>query len=259
MPDPYDDFLFGNDEKKKKKFLDENSEPLDFSKPYTPPENQKEPLDEILERNRQFEKKAETFSKILSQAKAIDHKVDSGIARFFLSSDDKKAQNSMRGEKEYHSYLTHTFVKIISTMRELAEIHQASVQQFNDDIDNDYYSLDKIDKEVDHEISLAIEQINTQRKILAEGSKDLDIFENALEETERRLKKYIDAGGKDNISQSEVLLLISKREQLTSGKQHHFDYSFFKLNLLDKAATSLGWYMKETTSQYLNKLIKALN
>ncbi len=258
MPDPYDDFLFGDDEKKKKRFINENPEPLDFSSRYVPEENNKEPLDEILERNRLFQQKADAFSQLLSQSKAIDHKVDSGIARFFLSAEKKSTPTSLQEEKEYHKYLSHTFRKIIEMMRELAKIHQASVTQFNEDIDNDYYSLDKIEKEVDFEISSAMEGIHLQRQILSEGSEDLEIFESALEASEKRIKDYINKGGRDNISKSEAILIISKRELLTSGKEHHFDYSFFKMNLLDKAASNLGWYMKETTSQYLNKLIRVM-
>jgi len=58
----------------------------------------------------------------------------------------------------------------------------------------------------------------------------------------------------NNISASEYEIIAQKREQLTSGREHRFDYSFFNVNLLDKTAISLGIYMKETTSQYLGKL-----
>ncbi len=258
MPNPYDDFLFGDDEKKKKQYLDDESKPLDLSRAYEPPINHKEPLDEILERNKIFQKKAESFSRILSEASAVDHKVLNNFTQIFLLAENKNARLDLPGEKEYYAFLNNAFESIIVPMRELAEIHQASVLQFNEDIDNDYYSLDKIEKEVEQEIALAIEGIQMQRKILSEASKDLEIFKDALIDTEKRIKTFIGSGGENNISNSEVLILISKREEMTSGNKHRFDYGFFEMNLLDKAATSVGWYMKETTSQYLNKLMSVL-
>lgn len=48
-----------------------------------------------------------------------------------------------------------------------------------------------------------------------------------------------------------------KREQLTSGLDHNFDYRIFDANLLDETAFALGIYLKETSVQYLHKLGKA--
>ena len=96
-----------------------------------------------------------------------------------------------------------------------------------------------------------------QRKILADAAASLSILEEALANTEDRLRNYINAGGVNNISRSECEILAQKRIDLTSGKSYHFDYSFFKMNLLDKTAIAMGMYLKETTSQYLNKLNNA--
>ncbi len=104
---------------------------------------------------------------------------------------------------------------------------------------------------------MAIDHINTQRKILADAAISLSILEEALSNTENRLRDYINAGGINNISRSEYEILTQKRITLTSGQQHQFDYSFFKMNLLDKTAIAMGVYLKETTSQYLDKLNKA--
>ena len=92
---------------------------------------------------------------------------------------------------------------------------------------------------------------------MADASSDLDILKDALEDTERRIKKYINAGGGNNISEAESVMLIQKRIGLTDGRNHQFDFSFFGLNFLDKTVISFGVHMKETSSQYLGKLMTA--
>ena len=79
------------------------------------------------------------------------------------------------------------------------------------------------------------------------------MFKDGLNQTEKRLKKYINAGGKNNISTAEYEMIIQKRIRLTTGREHSFDYSFFKMNMLDKTAISFGYYMKKTSSQYVNE------
>jgi hypothetical protein len=101
--------------------------------------------------------------------------------------------------------------------------------------------------------------INLQRKILADAYNALQILTDGLADTERRFEKYVNAGGINNISSSEYELIVRKREALTSGLDHHFDYTIFDVNLLDKTAFSLGIYLKETSAQYLKKIGKALD
>ena len=142
-------------------------------------------------------------------------------------------------------------------MKELASIHLDTVKQFNRDIDKSYYSVEKLDREVKMEKSQAVDGINLQRQILADAADDLQTLESALVDTEKRIKNYVDVGGVNNISASEIVLLKSDREGLTLGRDFQFDYSFFKINMIDKTAISLGVYLKETTAQYLGKLMTA--
>ncbi|MEL7163692.1 MAG: hypothetical protein AAFN92_23235, partial [Bacteroidota bacterium] len=86
----------------------------------------------------------------------------------------------------------------------------------------------------------------------------LQILRAGLADTERRIKTYINAGGTNNISRAEYDLLVRKREELTSGREHAFEYEFFDVNLLDQTALSLGIYLKETTSQYLGSLMRVM-
>ena len=179
------------------------------------------------------------------------------MLRYFLVSEDKHDKKSLVGERRYHNLLTDKFTKIIAPMRDLAKLHFDIVQQFNRDIDKHYYSFDKPDSVVKSDKTQAINGINLQRRILADAESNLEILRNGLIDIERRIKKYINIGGVNNISSSEYQIIVQKREDLTSGRNHHFDYSFFNVNLLDKTAISLGIYMKETTSQYLGKLEEA--
>ena len=132
----------------------------------------------------------------------------------------------------------------------LAKIHLNTVRQFNRDINKDYFSIGKSDRDVKEDKSIAIDGINMQRKILADATNDLFILKDALEHTEGRIEKFINVGGIDNISSSEHEIIIQKRSMLTSGRDDQFDYSIFNINLLDKTVISLGIYMKETSSQY---------
>jgi hypothetical protein len=257
MPNPYDD-IFNPDGNREK---GEEKEPIDFGASDFGQENyptpEKDPLDEILDSIRDFTKEAEGFSQLLSKMRAIDHKDEGSVLRYFLVSEDKHDKKSLSGERRYHDLLTDKFTRIIAPMRDLAKLHFNIVQQFNRDIDKHYYSFDKPDSVVKSDKAQAINGINLQRRILADAESNLEILRKGLISTERRIKKYINVGGVNNISSAEYEIIVQKREELTSGRNHRFDYSFFNVNLLDKTAISLGIYMKETTSQYLGKLEEA--
>ncbi len=253
MPNPYEDFFEEN-----KKRMEQEPPPLDDHR-FELSENYKEPLDEILEKVEGFNKKAEFFSRLLSEVRAVDHRVEKALVNLFFKTKDKHDKGNLADEKAYHRLLCSKFRQIVKPMRELAEIHLETVKQFNRDIDKDYYSLDKTDKRVKIDKSIAIDGINLQRKILADATEDLEILESALVNTEKRLKNYINVGGLNNISASEAAIITQKRITLTDGRDYHFNHTFFKINMLDKTAISLGMYMKETTSQYLAKLSNALH
>lgn len=257
MPNPYDDiFNPGGNQEKGDKTPPINFGASDFGKEDYPTPD-KDPLDEILDSIKLFTKEAEGFSQLLTKMRAIDHKDEGSVLRYFLVSEDKHDKKSLGGERRYHDLLTDKFEKIITPMRDIAKLHYNTVQQFNRDIDKHYYSFDKSDRAVKSDKEQAINGINLQRKILADAESSLEILHKGLTSTERRIKKYINVGGINNISSSEYTIIVQKREELTSGRTHHFDYSFFNVNLLDKTAISLGIYMKETTSQYLGKLEEA--
>ncbi|MFD2563020.1 hypothetical protein [Aquimarina rubra] len=256
MPGLYDD-LFEEDGKENKP-VDPKLDSINFDNNRFS-ETGKESLDEILSLIKRFTAKAEPFSQLLTRTSAIDHEVEKGILDFFLIANDKYDQGTLAGEREYYAMLQNKFENVIASMRDLASIHLETIRQFNRDIDKDYYSIEKSDKQVQSEKEIAIDHINIQRKILADAATSLSILEEALTNTENRLRNYINAGGINNISRSECEILIQKRTSLTSGQLHHFDYSFFKMNLLDKTAIAMGLYLKETTSQYLSKLSKVFN
>jgi len=256
MPSLYDDLF--EDDGTKNNPTDRKLKSLDLDN-HLFDENQKESLDEILLLIKQFTSQAEPFSQLLSNTRAVDHEVEKGILDFFLITNDKHNQETLAKERKYYAMLQSKFTSIISPMKDLAHIHLQTIKQFNSDIDKDYYSIEKTDKQVRFEKESAIDHINIQRKILADASTSLSILEEALANTEDRLHSYINAGGINNISSSECEILTQKRISLTSGKKHHFDYSFFKMNLLDKTAIAMGIYLKETTSQYLGKLNKVFN
>ncbi len=265
MPNPYDD-LFDNPLPEKKPAPAGKSvegpapapEPsFSFDDDFDP--DGPDALDEILALIADFNSRAERFSKMLSELRVVDHEVKGKVARLFLVSEDPHSRGSLEGEKQYHLLQTEKFVAIIEPMRDLAELHLGIVKQFNHDIDDHYFSVEKTKGQIESEKTLAMDGINLQRKILSEASSALKILKGGLQDTERRLKGYVNAGGKNNISSSEFELLTRKREQLTSGLDHRFDYSVLDTNLLDKTAFSLGIYLKETSAQYLSKLGKAFN
>ncbi len=258
MPNPYDDiFDDGGEDKKSSQPNPPEFSPEEFEEEDHFISDGKEPLDEILESIRLFQQDAESFSQLLSRTRSIDHKVVSNIVRFFIVRDDPHDKRSLNGERQYHNLLRDKFSNIIVPMRALAQLHLKTIQQFNRDIDKNYFSIEKTDRDVKSDKDRAIDGMNLQRKILADGANDLEILTNALQDTERRIKKYINAGGMHNISNAEYEIIVQKRSTLTRGQDHKFDFSIFDINLLDKTAISLGVYMKETTSQYLGKLLKA--
>ena len=258
MPNPYDDiFEDSGDEKKSSPSNPPEFTPDEFEEDDRFILDGKEPLDEILDSIRIFQDEAESFSQLLSRTKAIDHKVTNSIVRLFIVGNDKHDKKSLKGERQYHNLLRGKFENIIVPMRVLAQLHLKTIQQFNRDIDKNYFSIEKTDRDIKSEKSIAINGINLQRKILADAESDLSILRTALTDTERRIKKYINAGGAHNISTAEYEIIVQKRSTLTSGQDHQFDFSLFDINLLDKTVISLGGYMKETTSQYLGKLMNA--
>ncbi len=219
--------------------------------------NSRESLDEVLASLRLFQREATAFSKLLSETRAIQHKVVSLISRLFFSSQKDPDKKSLAGERAYYRVLLKKFINIIEPMKGLAEIHRQTVEQFNRDIDEDYYSIDKEDHQIKKDKKQAIEGINLQRSILADAAADLDILTNALIATEKRMARYVDVGNYNNISSSELKLLISQRQDLTSGNDHQFQYQIFDINIIDKTVLQLGGYQKETSQQYLNKLMEA--
>lgn len=208
-----------------------------------------------MSKNAQFHAKAEEFSGLLSRLGVIDHKVPSHVLSLFVITGDSHDQGNLSNEKSYHELLCKKFQLIIQPMRQLAVLHLEAVKQFNE-IDDTYFSVEKEQSEVKSDTAQAVDAILLQRQILEEAVENLKILENALEACERRMKSYVNAGGINNLSASELSLLTSNREQLTRGIEHQFDYSFFDINFLDKAAISFGIYQKETSSQYLQKLGK---
>jgi hypothetical protein len=250
MPNPYDD-LFGN------------NPPRAFGAKLPPMpqedkhiENQPEPLDEILKKNALFHQKAAAFSALLSRLRVIDHKVPNEVLALFVSLGSSHDQGNLANEKSYYELLSKKFRLILEPMRELAALHLEAVKQFNSDIDEHYFSVEKEQAEVKSEKSEAVDAILLQRQILEEAVENLKILENALQACERRMKSYVNAGGVNNLSASELSLLTSNRERLTSGIEHQFDYTFFDINFLDKAAITFGIYQKETSAQYLQNLGK---
>jgi len=221
--------------------------------------NSRESLDEILTSLALFEQKANGFSKLLSETRAIQHKVVSMLSRIFLTNQKDPSKKSLAGERAYYRVLIKKFTEIIVPMKALAEIHLQTVKQFNRDIDEEYSSIDKEDHKVKKEKKQAIHGINLQRSILADAAADLSILTGAMVATEKRMDRYVDIGNYNNISSSELKLLIAKRKDLTSGRTHAFQYEVFDINIIDKTVLQLGGYQKETSKQYLSKLLDAFN
>jgi hypothetical protein len=221
--------------------------------------NSRESLDEVLVSLRMFQKEASNFSKLLSETRAIQHRVISRFSRLFFSNQKDPDKKSLAGERAYHRVLTKKFRDIIQPMKHLAEIHLQTVKQFNRDIGEDYYSIEKEDHQIKQEKKLAVNGINLQRSILSDAAADLAILTDALNATEKRMDRYVDMGNYNNISSSELKLLVAERKTLTSGLEHQFQYGIFDINIIDKTVLQLGGYQKETSKQYLTKLLRAFN
>lgn len=254
MPNPYD-HLFGS-EQHQEPLPDDASAADDFSE-LKPPENQQDPLDAILEKIALFQQDAEAFSILLSRTRAVDHEVPNELLTLFIKSGASHDQGSLAAEKAYHEALTKKFRQLIEPMKALAQLHLETIRQFNTEIDEGYFSIEKEAAEVKTDKTRAVDGLNFQRKILAEAAHSLDILDHALQACERRMKQYVNAGGVNNLSAAELALIAKNREQLTIGREHAFDYTFFSMNLIDKTAITLGFYMKETSAQYLQKLMHA--
>ncbi len=253
MPSLYDDLF--EDDGIKNKSSKQKLKPIDLDNdPFQ--EKGQESLDEVLAFIHQFTTKAESFSQLLTNTRAIDHEVEEGVLDFFLITKDKHDQGTLAKERKYYILLQAKFAAVIHPMRDLAQLHLQTVKQFNRDIDSEYYSIEKTDHQVASEKDKATDHISTQRKILADAASSLSILEKALLQTEKRIYQYIDEGGINNISRSEYEILVQKRIAVTNGELHQFEYSFFKMNLLDKTVIAMGGYLKETTTQYLDKLGK---
>lgn len=260
MPNPYTDIFDDNDRQESKKPAVPADGLFDVQPPA--PEDLVEPLDRILQKIDAFRLKGEAFSVFLSKTRAIDHRDEAHTANsllsLFLVSDDSHEKSSLAAEKAHYNLLQQKFRNIMDQMKELAQLHLDIVRHFNNDIGKQYYSIEKTDFQVKKEIEFVVDQITMQRRILGEATRDLNILEDALQATEHRLKNWIDAGSINNLSAAEFHLLQQNRAELTSGKIHQFDYSFFDLNAIDKLALRLGIYLKETTAQYFNGLSVAM-
>ena len=261
MPNPYEE-LFEDSEQKNP---ETPADPLAARPNLQPPapEDTVEPLDSILHKIEAFQSQGEQFSIFLSKTRAVDHREEANTERPLLSLffvvNDYHDKSSLASEKAHYNLLQGKFRSIMDQMKNLALLHLDIVKRFNADISKQYYSIEKDDFQVKKEIEFAVDQIQMQRRILGEATRDLDILEDALKATERRLKKWIDAGSINNLSAAEFHLLQQNRAELTSGKIHQFDYTFFDLNALDKLALRLGIYLKETTAQYFNQLSVAMD
>jgi hypothetical protein len=263
MPsNPFDAFFDvpGNSHEKKKQPEQKSSFPQEDNQTVFP-ENGKESLDEILEKNAAFERSAERFSKLLSESRVVDHEpvAFSGntLVQFLIEIHDPHDQGSMHGEKIYHQLLENKFRSIIVPMIELAKLHSEVAKQFLEDVDEHYYSIEKTDRELKSDKEFALDGLLFQRKLLGNAARDLGILTHALEVAEVRLKKYVDAGGDNNISSAEQALLVKSRTYLSSGLEHHFDYALFTLNLLDEAALTFRFFTKQTLSQYIQRMESA--
>lgn len=267
MPtNPYDDILSGDNDAERTPLPKPDPEPAAAPRPqalFSEPDPLNDPrfqddgpeaLDAILAELDAFRAKAADFSRLLSELRVIDHKADSSVKRLFLQSDDPHVRGTLLGEKQYHVLQAKKFRMIIEPMRTMAEEHLALATRFNRDVDEHYFSVEKTDREIKSGKTLAMDGIILQRKILGEATDSLQILEGGLKDTERRLKGYVNAGGRNNLSQSEYEMIVRNRSALTSGREHNFEYEFFDVNLLDKTALSLGIFMKETSNQYLKGL-----
>lgn len=257
MPDPYAN-LFDDLVPKKS---ESPRTPIVLPEDSFVPENAVEPLDAILAMCLAFKPKGEQFSTVLSETRAIDHEDEAKrsnlIYNLLFVPEKRLEKGSLTAEKAHYALLQQKFTTIIESMKILATEHWEIVKKFNADIDKHYYSIEKSKEQVTKDIETAVDFINLQRSILANASRDLSLLEGALKTTENRLKNYVDVGGINNLSASELAMLKLNREALTNGSNHAFNYEFFSMNFIDKVAIQLGVYLKDTTHQYLQHLAKA--
>lgn len=258
MANPYDDIFEDSEERK----AQSRANTTNFSDLELKNENhfisdEKESLDEVLENIELFKTLVGPFSKLLTLTRAVDFKVPKNVFSLFIIPTDPHNQKSLKKERIYYSLLKQKFSAVILPMLKLAKIHVETVSQFNNDVGEDYYSVEKTDRRVKLDKLQTIEEINRQRRILGNAASDLEILREAIEKTERRIKKYINVGGINNISRAEYEVIIQKTSTLISGQDHKFNYTVFNINMLDKVVITLGIYMKKTTSQYLDKLKEA--
>lgn len=261
MPNPYADLFDDPEQKKPEPPVYPPVSNFDMEPPA--PEDMVEPLDSILQKIETFKQHGAQFSIFLSKTRAVDHREEANtehllLSLFFVVENDH-AKGSLAGEKAHFHLLQKKFRDIMDQMKDLALLHLDIVKRFNADISKQYYSIEKNDFQVKKEIEFAVDQIQMQRRVLGEATRDLNILEDALKATERRLKKWVDAGSINNLSAAEFHLLQQNREELSSGKLHQFDYTFFDLNVVDQLAIRLGIYLKETTAQYFNQLSVAMD
>ena len=213
-----------------------------------------EALDVVLVEVDAFSERAADFARLLSELGAVDHRVVSPVKRLFVQTEDVHRRGTLDGERQYHLLQEKKFRLIIESMRELAERHQSALSRYLHDVDEHYYSPNRTDQQLAADRKRVENEINLQRKVLGEGAEHLDILARGLADTERRVKTYVNSGGQENISQSEFDLLVRNRKELTAGRQHQFDYTFFDVNLIDRTALTLGLFVPETSGQYLRGL-----
>ncbi len=258
MPDPYANLFDENAEPN-----DPPPPPINLDDPRFDPGSMVDPLEAVLEKITAFKQKGEQFSAFLSQTRAVDHRDEAdsanGLLALFFNTGGSHSEGNLRAERHHYELLQKKFHDIISQMKGLATEHWEIVKQFNADIDKHYFSMTKDQRQVKTDIENTVDSINLQRRILSDAARDLEILEGAMKATERRLKDYVDAGGINNLSASEHLVLTQNRQQLTNGAEYQFNYAFFDMNMLDKLAIQFGIYLKETTAQYFQKLSSALD
>ncbi len=260
MTNPYDD-IFEDSEKEKKQTQSKTNKrefsELEFNNESDFVMDGKESLDEVLDNIELFKIQAEPFSQLLTTTRAVDHKITKNIFSLFIIATDPHNQKNLRKERKYHSLLKKKFNAIILPMKKLAKIHLQTVLQFNNDVGDDYYSVEKTDRKVKLDRLEVMESINRQRRILGNAASDLEILKDGIEKTEDRIRRYINVGGVDNISRAEYEVITEKTSTLVTGQDYKFNYTIFNINRFDKAVITLGIYMKKTTSQYLENLKKA--
>lgn len=257
MSNPYDQLFFGNSDESP------TPPPREELLPAEPPVPEVESLDVLLADCQTFEESAIQFAQLLTKVSAVDHAVDlietKPWLKHFVQSSLSDKDISLARERKYHANVLHSFTAILEAMHPLAMLHHSMLSRYFRDIDEHYYSIHKEDWQVKKEIERVKDNLLLQRNILDDAARDLITLEKALQACELRFKNCINAGGENNISKAEWELLTKQREEITSGRKHRFNYTFFRLNLIDKAGSLLGFLQKDTTEQYLQKLSLALD